>query len=92
MLLKKSYKLILLAVAFSLNACSTTVTGMQFIDKSPRGIKAINVTKELDSGAYQSAELHCAKYSKVPRILKKIKQSEEYEVLKTTIVFECIRP
>ena len=65
---------------------------MQFIDKSPRGIKIINITKELDSKAYQTAEKHCAKYSKVPRISKKLKQSEDYEVEKMTIVFNCIRP
>lgn len=86
-------KFIPVIIIFSLSACSaTTTTGMQFMNKSPRGIKVINVTKELDSNAYQTAEKHCAKYSKVPRISKKTKQSAEYEIEKITIVFNCIRP
>ena len=92
MILKKCYKLILLAAVFSFSACSTTMTGMQFKEKSPRGITVINVTKELDSRAYQTAEKHCAKYSKVPRILKHLTKIIEAEVTMKTIRFECIRP
>ena len=87
------YKLILSITVITLSACSTTATtDMSFFDKSPRGIKITNVSKALDSKAYQSAEIHCAKYLKVPRILKKQKISQDYEELKTTIAFECIRP
>ena len=93
MILKTFYKFILLAAVFSLSACSSTATGMQFMDKSPRGIKVINITKELDSRAYQTAEIHCSKYSKIPRILKTIKQTEDYELVqKSTVIFECRRP
>lgn len=76
-----------------LAACSTTNNGMQFINQTPSGIKVINVIKELGSRAYQTAEKHCAKYSKVPRILKRVKQYTELdEVQMMTIIFSCIRP
>jgi len=75
-----------------LSACSSTNTGMQFIDTSPRGIKVVNIMKEQLSKAYQTSEKHCAKYSKVPRVLKKFKQEDDSVIPMTTMVFECIRP
>ena len=85
-------KILLLIAISSLVACSSTNTGMQFVDKTPRGIKIINIMKEQHSKAYQTAEKHCAKYSKVPRVLKRIKQSDDSEIPMTTMITECIRP
>ncbi len=65
---------------------------MQFINKTPRGIKIINIMNEQHSKAYQTAEKHCAKYSKVPRVLKRIKQAGDSEIPMTTLMIECIRP
>lgn len=85
-------KIILLSSIILLTACSSTNTGMQFINETPRGIKIVNIMKEQQSKAYQTAEKHCAKYSKVPRVLKRIKQVDDSEIPMTTLVFECIRP
>ena len=85
-------KLILLIAISSLAACSSTNTGMQFINKTPRGINIINIMNEQQSKAYQTAEKHCAKYSKVPRVLKRIKQVDDSEIPMTTMTIECIRP
>lgn len=86
-------KLLLLLIAISsLAACSSTNTGMQFINKTPQGIKVINIMNEQQSKAYQTAEKHCAKYSKVPRVLKRIKQSDDSEIPMTTMMIECIKP
>jgi len=85
-------KLVLLLSVASLVACSSTDTGIKFSNKSPRGITISNVYKEHRSKAYQSAEKHCAKYSKVPRKLKTIRETNEYTVERVTIKFECIRP
>jgi len=85
-------KILLLIAISSLVACSSTKTGMQFVDKTPRGLKVINIMKEQQSKAYQTAEKHCAKYSKVPRVLKRTKQVDESEIPMTTMIFECIGP
>ena len=85
-------KILLLIAISSMVACSSTNTGMQFINKTQRGIKVINIMKEQQSKAYQTAEKHCAKYSKVPRVLKRIKQIDESEIPMTTMMFECIGP
>jgi len=90
--LKMMKKIIFISSFFLLTACSSTNTGMQFTDKSPRGIKVVNIMKEQLSKAYQQSEKHCAKYSKVPRILKKFKQADDSVIPMTTMVFECIRP
>ena len=91
-------KLLFLAALSSLIACSTTNNGMKYVNKSPRGISILNIIKEMRSKAYQTAESHCAKYNKVPRILKSIIQEQEDEdedesqVQMTTMTFECVRP
>ena len=85
-------KLVLLLSVASLVACASTETGIKFSDKTPRGITVSNVYKENRSKAYQSAEKHCAKYSKVPRKLKTLRETDEYTVERVTIKFECIKP
>lgn len=91
------YKLILLIAFFTLSACSTTNKSMTLVNKSPRGISIVNIKNEERSKAYQSAEKHCAKYSKVPRILSTKEQAktdpdDEMEKPLRTTVFECLRP
>ena len=81
-------KLILLFTISLLTACSSTDSGMKYYNKSPRGITILNVYKESHSQAYQDAEKHCAKYSKVPRK----RESANYNEKKAMLVFECIRP
>ena len=87
--------LITAAILLSLVSCSSTdVEGMKFTNKTPRGISILNIIKEEHSRAYQSAEKHCAKYYKVPRILKTVVQEAQYETQSTmrTINFECVKP
>ena len=84
--------LFLIVTGLLLTSCASTDDGVKFINKSPRGITIINILKEDYSKAYQKAEKHCAKYSKVPRILKKKRQTESYDVEKLTLIMECIRP
>jgi hypothetical protein len=87
--------LILLSTLLSLISCSSTNNdGMTFTNMTPRGISILNIRKEERSKAYQSAERHCAKYYKVPRILKTIDQQFEDELhtpMRTTN-FECVKP
>ncbi|MFK5915111.1 MAG: hypothetical protein QM484_12125 [Woeseiaceae bacterium] len=86
-------KIILPLLTLTLISCaSVDEPGIQFIDKSPRGITATNVTKELYSKAYQMSESHCAKYSKVPKLTKKVQQSANYTEFKQNLIFNCIRP
>ncbi|MDH5600940.1 MAG: hypothetical protein OEY78_06505 [Gammaproteobacteria bacterium] len=85
-------KTVLFFATLSLAACSSTGADIKFSNKSPRGITISNVYKESHSRAYQSAEKHCAKYSKVPRKLKITRESAEYATERVTLVFECIRP
>ena len=85
---------ILIAAALlpTLISCSSTgIEGMKFTNKSPRGISILNVVKEERSRAYQSAEKHCAKYYKVPRVLKTVKQ-ESLDETQSTMNFECVKP
>lgn len=87
--------LITAAILLSLVSCSSTdVEGMKFTNKTPRGISILNITKEEYSRAYQSAEKHCAKYYKVPRVLKTVEQEQQYETQAAmrTINFECVKP
>lgn len=86
------YKLILLIAIFSLAACSAD--GMKSVDKSPRGIKIINITYEERSKAYRAAEKHCAKYYKVPRVLKSANQGQgnELQAPANSMIFECLKP
>ncbi len=83
------YKLILLITISSLAACSATSDGMKYANKSPRGISILNIDKADHAKAYRLAEKHCAKYYKVPRILKTSRQSDSSG---TTMVFECLKP
>jgi hypothetical protein len=53
--------------------------GIKFVNKSPRGISILNIMKEECSKAYLAAEKHCAKYYKVPRIIKSIDQQKEQQ-------------
>ena len=87
--------LILLSTLLSLLSCSSTdVEGMKLTNKTPKGISILNITKEEYSKAYQTAERHCAKYYKVPRILKTVKQElkDEFDTPMRTINFECVKP
>ena len=87
--------LILTATLLSLISCSSTDgNGMKFTNKTPRGISILNIRKEERSKAYQSAEKHCAKYYKVPRVLKISEQEplEEFQENMRTMNFECVKP
>lgn len=88
------YKLILLIATFSLISCSSTDTGMKFESKGPRGIFISNIMKKDHVKAYRTAEKHCAKYSKVPRIVKTINYdtTEDSPVAMRAESYECIRP
>lgn len=90
------YKLVLTFIFFSLFSCSTAKTGMKNMNESPRGISIINIksTKQERVKAYRTAEKHCAKYYKVPRILHSIKQEqdEEFQTPMHTTNFECLKP
>ena len=88
-------RLILAATLLSLISCSSTdVNGMKFTSKTPRGISILNIKKEERSRAYQSAEKHCAKYYKVPRVLKIVEQEslDETQAAMRTMNFECVKP
>lgn len=87
-------KLLFLAALFSLIACAATHIGMKYVNKSPRGISILNIIKEMNSKAYQTAESHCAKYNKVPRIVKTViqEQDDESQAQMSTIIFECVKP
>ena len=87
-------KLVLLFSAVSLVACSSTGTGMKFDKKTPRAISISNIMKEDRVKAYRAAEKHCAKYSKVPRLLRKINQetSEGSPIPMRTEHYECLKP
>lgn len=86
-------KIVMLLFSLSILACSSTPVTMGYGDESPRGITAFNVTRKMQSRAYQTAESHCAKYNKVPRVRKKVKQeSADENVHLNTFIFECIRP
>jgi len=87
-------KLIIPLILLVLISCSSTNNGMKLTNKSPRGISILNIIKEMHSTAYQTAESHCAKYNKVPRILKSViqEQDDESQAQMSTITFECVRP
>ena len=86
------YKVLFLIAIFSFGACSTASKGIKFVNKSPRGISILNIKKQEHSKAYQAAEKHCAKYFKVPRIIKSTEQQDESEITLHTTVFECLKP
>ena len=88
------HKLLLLLAALSLFACSANPLEMGVTSKNPGGITFNNISRQKQSRAYQAAESHCAKYNKVPRVVKTIKQAsndDSIEQLSTT-KFECVRP
>ena len=87
--------LILVTMLLSIISCSSTdVDGMKYTNKTPRGISILNIIKEERSKAYQSAEKHCAKYYKVPRVLKIVEQEslDETQAAMRTMNFECVKP
>lgn len=84
-------KLILLTALVSLTACSTD-NGMKFTNKGVRGITILNVMKSQRAKAYRAAEIHCAKYSKVPLLLRTTPASDDSIIPTTTRVFECLKP
>jgi len=87
-------KLITLLALLSISACSTVNTGMQQFDTSPRGISIKNVIKKDREKAYMAAEKYCAKYAKVPRVLKSFAQEklEDFTPDMSTIKYECLKP
>lgn len=72
-------------------ACSSS-DSLRYENKSPRGISAINVTNIERAKAYRTAEIHCAKYSKVTRLQRSTKQPEYDENQKLKLLFECVKP
>jgi len=90
------YKLILTLGFFSLFACSAPMLSMKSTNTSPKSItiKNIKSTKQGRVKAYRTAEVHCAKYYKVPRILSSVNQEkfEEYQTKMHTTKFECLKP
>ena len=87
--------IIFVTILLSLISCSSTdVDGMKLTNKTPRGLSILNIIKEERSRAYQSAEKHCAKYFKVPRVIKIVEQesSEEFQAAMRTMNFECVKP
>lgn len=87
--------LIVPAILLTLISCSSTdVDGMKFTNKTPRGISILNIIREERSKAYQTAEKHCAKYYKVPRVLKVVEQEslDETQAAMRTMNFQCVKP
>lgn len=87
------YRIIFLLSTLSLlSACSSVP--MQGINKGPRGITIINIQKQERNKAYREAERHCAKYSKVPLVVKVVKQDadSEYAIDHLSIMYDCLRP
>ena len=83
--------LFLASLSITVTACSSTDTGLKSFNTSPRGISISNVYKAQRSRAFQTAEKHCAKYSKVPRRLKTIRETASYTTERMTIVYECVK-
>lgn len=84
-------KLILLLALASITACSTD-NGMKYTNKDVRGITILNVMKSQAAKAFREAEIHCAKYSKVPLLLRTTPASDDSVIPTTTRVFECLKP
>ena len=87
-------KILLLISLSSLAACSATDGGMKFDNKGPRGIFISNITKADRVKAYRIAEKHCAKYSKVPRVVNTLNYELENDsaTAMRTASYECVRP
>jgi len=79
-----------LVATLLLSGCATEVP-MKLQDKSPRGITIVNSIDGKQAKAFRSAEKHCAKYYKVPRILQIKPQIKESEKAMNTIIFECLK-
>ena len=88
--MKKLILILTILATLSLAAC-TTDTSMKMKDISSRGISITGIIPGNRSKAYRAAEKHCAKYYKVPRVLKSESQLHESEGTKVTMVFECVR-
>lgn len=64
---------------------------MKFMSVSPNGLSILNVDKTERVEAYRLAEKHCAKYSKVPRVIESYNQLEKTDIPLTTMIFQCLR-
>ena len=65
---------------------------MKLMALSPDGISIMNIDKTERVEAYRLAEKHCAKYSKVPRLIETTHQLEKSELPLLRMNFECLRP
>ena len=89
--MKKLTTVLTLFAMFSLFGCSSRAP-LELMDKSPRGVSVMNNAYGERAKAYRAAEKHCAKYYKVPRILKTKRQKGEPGKRLSTIFFECLKP
>ena len=60
--------------------------------KNAREISITNINNDERVKAYRTAEQHCAKYFKVPRVLKNKQSNETTDGSATTMNFECVKP
>lgn len=84
----------ILLLSFSLlAACSAPIKTLIQVDKSPNGITIENIIKEEHVKAYRLAEKHCAKYAKVPRVLKSMDKEadDESSISLRTTSYECLK-
>ena len=65
---------------------------MKLMALSPDGISIMNIDKSERVEAYRLAEKHCAKYSKVPRLIESSQQLEKSDIPLLRMNFECLRP
>ena len=89
--MKKITATLTLFAIFSLLGCSSS-TPLKLMDKSPRGVSVMNNAYGERAKAYRAAEKHCAKYYKVPRILKTKRQTGKTGKRLSTVFFECLHP
>ena len=89
--MKKLTAILTLFAMFSLLGCSSS-TPLKLMNKSPRGVSVMNNAYGERAKAYRAAEKYCAKYYKVPRILRTKRQTGETGKRMSTIFFECLKP
>ena len=86
-------KLTLCLAFLAVTACSAPEKKeLTYMNVTPRGISALNVRDEEKARVYQAAEKHCAKYSKVPRLLDTTKEEDKFGINFSVMVFECLKP
>jgi hypothetical protein len=79
-------------IFLSLISCSTPqVEAMKFMSASPNGLSILNIDRTERVEAYRLAERHCAKYSKVPRLIESYNQLEKTDIPLMTMIFQCLR-